>query len=374
MNGLSWLPRTWVVQSWTGLWGSCVLGMLASCTLQMPKESEAFSQQTAGSGAGGASAGSTSTAGSPEGGASSGGSVSLGGNASGGSNTGGSNSGGSDSGGVDSGGADTGGAAAGGSTTLGGTSAVAGSGGRMSTGGVTSNGGTAGQAGNLSFDPDRGLVAHFPLDDSANSILVNQQNPRQNGTCEGTCTHPTGRYGKAVGIRNLADGTLDYIELPANLLSGLSELTLSLWIRDLSTARQGARLFHFGSPDRGEIYFSPDDESPMGSVVGAHLGGTQAGGPFVDLWTTQPLTDKDWHHVAVSWSAARIDLYVDADSVGSQLNPEVLPSDLGTASPNWLGRTKDDSFIALYAEIDDLRIYDRALTPREVSQLHNLAP
>jgi hypothetical protein len=84
------------------------------------------------------------------------------------------------------------------------------------------------------------------------------------------------------------------------------------------------------------------------------------------------LTDKVWHQVALTWSAAFIDLYIDGSLVGSKASPGVRPSDLGATSPNWLGRTLDDGFIALYAEMDDLRIYNRSMTAGEIAQLYRL--
>ncbi|MEI9952809.1 MAG: hypothetical protein WDO74_28500 [Pseudomonadota bacterium] len=49
-----------------------------------------------------------------------------------------------------------------------------------------------------------------------------------------------------------------------------------------------------------------------------------------------------------------------------------LPSQLGATSPNYLGRAPDDSCLALYGEVDDLRIYDRALSAPLVALLYKV--
>jgi hypothetical protein len=97
------------------------------------------------------------------------------------------------------------------------------------------------------------------------------------------------------------------------------------------------------------------------------------GTTFVDLWASSPvLTDKIWHQVAVTWSVSRIDWYIDGQLKGTKNEPSVVPSDFGATSTNWLGRTMKDSSIALYAEIDDLRIYSRVLTVQEIASLYSM--
>jgi hypothetical protein len=252
-----------------------------------------------------------------------------------------------------------------------------------SSGGTTGQGGQSHASGGAttgahttagSFDAEAGLVAHFAFDESTGTVAANLKDASKNGTYVGSCTHPTGQLGNAAGLRNAnssSSGTSDWIELPAGLLSSLAATTVSLWVRDLSTARTGGRLFDFCLGANEEIYFAPDDNDK--SLSGAHLAGTHAGVSFVDVWSkTVALTDKNWHHIALTWSAASIDLYIDGTLAGSKANPEALPSDLGVTSPDWLGRTLDDKYYALYAEIDDLRVYDKALSASEIGQVFQL--
>ena len=154
-------------------------------------------------------------------------------------------------------------------------------------------------------------------------------------------------------------------------MRNLSATSLSLWVRDLSTSRNGSRLFHFSLAPNEEIYFAPDELNSATSVAGGHLGGKHTGAAFVDIWTTSPvLTDKLWHQVAFTWSSTSIALYIDGKPAGSKSAPGARPSDLGNTSPDWLGRTLDDAFLALYGEMDDLRVYDRVLTAGEIALLY----
>ena len=272
---------------------------------------------------------------------------------------------GMDSGGTDAGGTDNGG------TDNGGTSSTGGNAGTSSGGTSTGSSGSGGSS--ATFDPELGLVAHFPFDETSGTVVTNVTNSAKNGAYKGAPTHPLGQLGNAVQLRNLSPSAPDWIELPAGLLSDLSTTTITLWARDLSPTRQGARLLHFSLGSSDEIYFAPDEVNSGTSNPGSHLGGTHGGSSFVDLWTTAPLvTDKAWHHVAFTWSASIIKLYMDGSLRGTKSNPAATPQDLGATSPNWLGRTLDDAYIAIYAELDDLRVYDKVLTDADVAQLYVL--
>ena len=157
------------------------------------------------------------------------------------------------------------------------------------------------------------------------------------------------------------------------MFNGHSAVTLSVWLRDLSTTRSEAPLFHFSRGANEAISLTPDDRNARTSNAGAHLAGVHAGASFVDLWSAAPsLTDKAWHQVAFSWSAASIELYIDGKAVGRAPSPKLLPSQLGATSPNYLGRLPDDSDVAMFGEIDDLRIYDRALSAAQIALLYKL--
>jgi len=229
-----------------------------------------------------------------------------------------------------------------------------------------------GLGGSSEFDPGAGLIAHFTFDEPDGRTAANAKDSSKNAKCVGTCTRPPGRLGLAFGIRNTVSPS-DWIELPAGIFAGHSAITLSVWLRDLSTTRSEAPLFHFSSGAREAIYFTPDDRNFQASDGGAHLGGLHAGASFVQLWSGRPsLTDQAWHQVAVSWNSANIKLYIDGERVDSDQSPSVVPSELGTTSPNYLGRGPDDDNPALSAEIDDLRVYDRVLSAPQIALLYQL--
>lgn len=369
--------------------GLCVVIETIACSLQMPNERDVF-----GSGSGTGSTGGTNSTpnGSGAGGRGNGSTVEpgLGGTTFEPSGTQPSSGGGATNsatasstvGGATLGSSATASSAMGGaildntaldSRSTGGTSASA----NPSNGGVgalagASGGSTTGSGASLAD----GLVAFYPFDETTGTAVANLVDTTRDGTYVGACTHPDGKLGGAVQVRNYnsnVSGSSDWIELPSGSLSNLSAATVALWVRDLSPTRQGARAFDFSRGSDEQFYFSPHETNTADSTEGAHLVVTHAGSTLVEFWSTSPaFTDKFWHHVAVSWSSDALVLYLDGKSAGSTAAPGVVPSELGVTSPDWLGRCLGDAFIAFYGEFDELRIYDRALSSSEVTGLYQL--
>jgi Tol biopolymer transport system component len=78
------------------------------------------------------------------------------------------------------------------------------------------------------------------------------------------------------------------------------------------------------------------------------------------------ITDGEWHHVGLSWNGSERKLYVDNIEVARDSQTTLAPGgdalQIGTGSK----RTKNSYWSGL---IDDVRIYDRALTPQQVADL-----
>ncbi len=83
----------------------------------------------------------------------------------------------------------------------------------------------------------------------------------------------------------------------------------------------------------------------------------------------KPLTEG-WHHVAIliDGAAGTLQLYQDGLLVASGATT-VLPKNLGNTTQNWLGRSQFEADPYFGGAMDDLRIYNRALSPGEIRYL-----
>lgn len=322
------------------LWFSLVVW---ACSLQAPTESDLFGTQSA---AGGASAGTGARAGH-QGGLHP---VDGGRTSHGGGDT------------VESGGGTTAGM-----TPSGGAAATASSaeGGALAESGAPTVSGGSAAGGGAVVDIDSGLVAYFPFEEANGPIVANVEDQSRSGQCVGSCLRPNGVIGRALRVRN-ADANVDWVELPPGLLHDLSALTITFWVRVLAKDRKDAPAFHFSRGDAEAIYFTPDDINPSTSRAGAAFGIKYDGELVVSLRGTGSLADESWHHVAVTWDAAAINVLVDGKQLGTKTSPSLLPSALGATTLDYLGRALNDQITAFSGDFDELRIYGRVLDAREL--------
>ena len=85
---------------------------------------------------------------------------------------------------------------------------------------------------------------------------------------------------------------------------------------------------------------------------------------------TATLATGAWKHVAVTLAGSTGTLYVDGVQVGQNTSMTLKPSSLGSTTQNWIGRSEYSSDPYLDGQIDDFRIYDRALSAAEVQALY----
>jgi hypothetical protein len=87
------------------------------------------------------------------------------------------------------------------------------------------------------------------------------------------------------------------------------------------------------------------------------------------LSSVDPLP-SGWHHVAVVIDSATMTmrLHVDGTLVGTAATT-VLPKDLGKTTQNWLGRSQYEADAYYGGMVDDLCIYDRAMSEGEIRYL-----
>jgi len=171
-----------------------------------------------------------------------------------------------------------------------------------------------------------------------------------------------------------------YVELPiGSVLSTLTNATFAVWVNRIPTPgeQKWHRIFDFGTGGTNYMFLAPQRSSSPPTHFEITTGGvTQrvTWGPYSAAGTT--ITPDEWHHLAVTISDPNaagfrtFRLYVDSQQVGVNPQATLTPSSLGVTTNNWLGRaqgwtgTLDPALFRGY--LDDLRIYDRLLSEREI--------
>jgi len=209
------------------------------------------------------------------------------------------------------------------------------------------------------------LQAYYPMDGSMNDTSGHGNN----GTLVGNQTYvdaPSGR-GKAIQL----NGTNDYADLPiGTLISTLSSTTITEWVNFTYGSGSYERVFDFGTGSTNYMFLSAHQGGTTPEVFGIlKTGGTEA------RCTPPRPMGTGWHHLAVTIDSATMTmvLYLDGTAVATNTTT-TLPKDLGKTTQNWLGRSQWTADAYYTGLLDDLRIYNRALSAGEVAYLVGARP
>ena len=209
-----------------------------------------------------------------------------------------------------------------------------------------------------------GLVAYYSFNGNANDASGNGNN----GTVYGA-TLTTDRFGSPASAYDF-NGTNSYIDIPQNsvLDSLTTNFTLSAWIWQLEDNTNGGyRILDkctAGEPDGWTL-----DTLGCGGTTGQRLRLQAA--DVATQCNVSGQTDyslMQWHHVAATVSGTNGNVYLDGNLDGSgnvgNIPVNTLDVYIGLAHP---GRGSGFWFNGI---IDDVRIYNRALSTNEVQQLY----
>ncbi|UCG47058.1 MAG: LamG domain-containing protein, partial [Phycisphaerales bacterium] len=182
------------------------------------------------------------------------------------------------------------------------------------------------------------------------------------GEPNGTITYAAGKSGQAISF----DGT-NFVNVPDyNGVSGTQSRTCSAWIK----ATEPGEIVSWGNNTTGQKWiWRLQNETGGAEVTGAERLEVSNG----QIVGSTDLLDDAWHHVAVvldSDGAAEVvdlKLYVDGylDASSFVTNQVINTADLSTVRVG-RGPWNDRPF---YGQIDELRVYSRALSHGEVASL-----
>jgi hypothetical protein len=168
-----------------------------------------------------------------------------------------------------------------------------------------------------------------------------------------------GRIANAVDI----NGGSQHVSLPAGVLSGLNDFSIATWVK-LDSTSSWRRLFDFGSSTTTNMFLTPGNGSTIRfAITTSGAGGEQR------IDGTSALPTGVWQHVAVTRSGNTGTLYVNGAQVGQNTGLSLSPASLGSTNNNWIGRSQYSGDAFLDGQVDDFRIYNRALSAAEIQAL-----
>ena len=209
---------------------------------------------------------------------------------------------------------------------------------------------------------EAGLVAYWPLDQAAGDLALDASGNGFHGSLENG-TRWIG--GPALGF----DGVDDHVDLGTLDVSG-GELTLSAWVKSSDLGNCVADDCRILSKATGT---AEDDHYFMLSTIAS--GGVKLrfrlktdGATSTLIAGTGNLSDDVWHHAVAVYDGNEMRLYLDGALVGS--TPKSGSLTTNAAVSTWIGGNPPNAAERPWAgTIDDVRIYDRALSEAEIDAL-----
>jgi hypothetical protein len=213
----------------------------------------------------------------------------------------------------------------------------------------------------------RNLVAHWSFDEGNGPVVHDLSDSGRNADRRAGGSWTQGVRGSAIAC----DGT-NQLCLTAPM-PGFDDRDLSAfaWVKGNDTTRVQARILGVTYREQPATYiwlnFGPGRPTFEGRDSTDTFWDTPAN-------VAPPIGDDNWHHVGfvVDRAKGRVDLFVDGTEAASQqTNSNGTFGSRSTEYDASLGSQYNGPF-GLKGEIDEVRIYDRALSPAEVRALFDL--
>ena len=202
-----------------------------------------------------------------------------------------------------------------------------------------------------------GLVAAYSFDEGTGATLVDRTGQGRTGTLAGATWTTQGRFGGALSF----DGIDDWVTVTdAPSLDLTTGMTLEAWVYPTALGGGSWRNVMIKERAGGEaynLYANADTNAPVVYVVGA----TQPDVPL-DARGAGQLPLNAWTHLAATYNGTTLRVFVNGTEVGSRAMTGAMLTSTGALQIG--GNSIWGEFFQ--GRIDDIRIYNRALTVAEI--------
>jgi fibronectin type 3 domain-containing protein len=201
-------------------------------------------------------------------------------------------------------------------------------------------------------DPRRGPIVALSFDEDTGAVAHDASGAGHDASIEGATWSQVGRHGHALSF----DGDDDVVSIPAASGLALSDaMTLEAWVRpaSLHPGQTIMRSETIGAPPYVLFATGPQSAQPMASIDDQ------------SVRANAPVVPDEWQHVALTYDGSTLRLYVNGELAGEQTGVEPSSTSGGRLLIGGSAALPADAFDG---QIDELRVYDRALTVDDLRQ------
>ncbi len=209
------------------------------------------------------------------------------------------------------------------------------------------------------------MSAAYPFEGGALDSLIDYSNNSNNAVNNGAIYNSTGGYDGG-GAYEFSDSS-DRIEIPFDSSLDLTdEFTVSAWIKASSSGANDYQTIlnkedSAGASNDRNFWLTLWGAAPVGS---AHFRfSTSSSGTDCDIGDTVDLRDDSWHYLTATYNGSHCLLYVDSNEVGAD---SVIGIPEGQGDPMWIGNEIAVNNRGFLGTIDDVRVYNRALSENQI--------
>jgi hypothetical protein len=208
-----------------------------------------------------------------------------------------------------------------------------------------------------------GLVGYWSMEDGKGATVTDFSGKGNVGTMTNMDPNTdwiTGKVGKALDF----DGTNDRVVIggPSSIYGLTTDLSVFAWVKTTDTSWEA-----FGNGAGGNGGWGVSSYSSIGASgrLSTYIGATWR-------FSSSAVNDGTWHHVGYTLSSSSggtLQFYVDGAANGSAITSSGAHSGGGGTSIT-IGDDQGNAF-PLSGQVDEARIYNRALSSADVSALYN---
>jgi hypothetical protein len=210
---------------------------------------------------------------------------------------------------------------------------------------------------------------HYAFESLVNGVVTDSAGNGLDGHVVAATGSPTlvnslAGYGKAV---QLTGASHQWVNVPVLPVLDVDHYTLSAWVR-YTGVQNDMTLDRWEVMEKAGAYWMNVRTNGLVRVGGFYGGCTNPAWQNFD--STRALKVNTWKHVAATYDGARLRVYIDGKAAGSKAisgRTCVSGQPLAVGAKNAPAKGLLEAFWD--GRLDDVRIYDRALTLTEIGQL-----
>lgn len=202
---------------------------------------------------------------------------------------------------------------------------------------------------------EKGLIANWQFDDTLADNTDNAMDAVSLNKAGFVSEHKSGEKSLLLNSNN-------FLQLPYTI-ADTDELTVAMWTKWTNTSEGWQRLFDFGNGTDQYIFLTPSNGSNMRLAL-------KNGGDEQQVNYKAKMPANSWQHITVTIGNGTARIYINGEVAAESDGITIKPSDIKPVL-NYIGRSQFAADPYYKGYIDDVRIYNYALSADEIKSVMN---